>query len=217
MASNICILWDWNGTLLDDLDAEVAALNAMLRRRGRPPVTREFFRRHFAFPARDFYRLVGMDVPDHEWDALAIEYHDSYHREAYALNRGAFAALELAKASGARQSILSALHQRLLEEETARFGVRRYMEHVCGTDNYDGGSKLARARELVGRLGGAADVVLIGDSIHDREVADAIGARCVLYSGGSHARSRLEGLAPIGNTLEDCVRLANCLLDRDLL
>lgn len=208
------ILWDWNGTLLDDIDAEVGSLNAMLAKRGRGPVTVAFFREHFAFPARRFYRLVGMDVPDSEWDALAQEYHDTYHTCRYGLHRDAFAALELAKARGARQSVISALHQRFLDEETARFGVVSYMDHVYGTDNLDGGSKLARARELLARLAasgpsaGASSVVLIGDSIHDFEVARELGVGCVLYSGGSHSRARLEPFAPVGDTLEDCVRIA---------
>ena len=204
------ILWDWNGTLLDDIDAEVGSLNAMLTKRGREPVTVEFFREHFAFPARRFYQLVGMDVPDSEWDALAQEYHDTYHSLPYGLNRDAFAALELVRAEGAGQSVISALHQRFLDEETAGLGVARYMDYVYGTDNLDGGSKLARARELLSRLvrSGSDAIVLIGDSIHDFEVARDLGVACVLYSGGSHSRARLEPFAPVGDTLEECVRIA---------
>lgn len=207
------ILWDWNGTLLDDIDAEVGSLNAMLTKRGRGPVTVEFFREHFAFPARDFYRLVGMDVPDSEWDALAQEYHDTYHTFSYGLNRGAFAALELVKRKGAGQSVISALHQLYLDLETNRFGVQPYMEHIYGTDNLDGGSKLSRARELLALFRSAAaasncNYTLIGDSIHDKEVADSLGIGCVLYSGGSHSRARLEPFAPVGDTLTECVRIA---------
>ena len=213
------ILWDWNGTLLDDIDAEVASLNAMLVKRGHAPVTKEFFRENFSFPARRFYQLVGMDVPDDQWDALAQEYHDTYHAQEYGLNRDAIAALELVKAKGAGQSVISALHQQYLDQETRRFGVAGYMDHIYGVDNLGGGSKLSRARELmksldraeprgVARRTMAAEFVLIGDSIHDKEVAEALGVRCVLFSGGSHSRARLLPLAPVGDTLEECVELA---------
>lgn len=202
--------------MLDDIDAEVGSLNAMLTKRGRSPVSVEFFREHFAFPARKFYQLVGMDVPDSEWDALAQEYHDTYHAFSYGLNRGAFAALEHVRKKGAGQSVISALHQLYLDLETNRFGVQPYMEHIYGTDNLDGGSKLVRARELLAILQSQSSAsrlqpsayVLIGDSIHDKEVADSLGIGCVLYSGGSHSRARLEPFAPVGDTLVDCVRLA---------
>ena len=209
------ILWDWNGTLLDDIDAEVASLNAMLVKRGHAPVTKEFFRENFSFPARKFYQLTGMDVPDDEWDAVAKEYHDTYHAQSYGINREAVAALELARESGAGQSVISALHQRYLDDETERFGVRGYFDRVRGVDNLDGGSKLTRARELLAELRDSvahdlalSSFTLIGDSLHDFEVAEALGIRCVLYSGGSHSRARLEPFAPVGDTLVECVVLA---------
>ena len=235
MTSNLYILWDWNGTLLDDVDAQVASLNAMLTRRGHRPVTRQFFCDNFAFPARTFYRLVGMDVPDSEWDALAKEYHDTYHAQSYGLNRGAFAALELVKQKGAGQSVISALHQFYLDLETNKYGVQPFMDHIYGVDNLDGGSKLSRARELLASLRAITsptptptststpsptssslpttttsnyNYTLIGDSIHDFEVAKELGIRCVLYSGGSHSRARLEHFAPVGDTLVECVQLA---------
>lgn len=208
---NKYILWDWNGTLLDDVDAQLASLNAMLTRRGLQPVTRRFFVDNFAFPARTFYRLVGMDVPDSEWDALAKEYHDTYHAQSYGLNRGAFAALELVKRLGAGQSVISALHQFYLDLETNQYGVQQFMDHVYGVDNLDGGSKLSRARELLSLFRSTPvpyTYILIGDSIHDFEVADELGIGCVLFSGGSHSRARLERFAPVGDTLSECVRIA---------
>ena len=204
------LLWDWNGTLLDDVAAEVASLNSMLVRRGRNPVTLDFFRENFSFPARRFYELVGMNVPDGEWEALAREYHETYHAQRYALNGDAIAALEFAAAECPGQSVISALHQRYLDLETRRFGVAGYMDRVYGVDNLDGGSKLDRAHELLGELGSSrrGGFVLIGDSVHDHEVAEALGIGCVLFSGGSHSRPRLEGLAPVGDTLSECVELA---------
>lgn len=208
MESPISIIWDWNGTLLDDTDAEVRTLDGMLARRGLNPVGREYFREHFAFPARDFYNRVGMKVPDDEWAALAREYHDHYLREPLALNAEAVAALELVRDRGVSQSILSALRQDLLEQALCAFGLTGYFGRICGVDNLDGGSKLDRARELMAALDGESRPVLIGDSLHDKEVADAIGAGCVLFSGGSHAGHRLRKVAPTGDTLLECVEMA---------
>ena len=206
------ILWDWNGTLLDDTQAALDTLNIMLKRRGAKPIEMKFFRDHFAFPCRPFYDTIGMHVEDDEWDALAKEYHDVYAEQPKKLNRETIAALERVKAAGARQSIISALRQDLLDEVTAQMGVAQYMECIYGVDNLDGASKLDRALELMNRIapafGEQPDVVLIGDALHDKEVADALEVRCVLCGQGSHASWRLRKVAPTGETLLEAVDLA---------
>ena len=210
------ILWDWNGTLLDDTQAALDTLNIMLARRGREPIAMDYYRDHFAFPCRPFYEQIGMPVPDAEWDDLAREYHDVYSAQPVRLNAETIAALERVKAAGARQSIISALRQDLLDDVTKALGVAPYMECVYGTDNLDGASKLDRALELMTKLVSTAEegdrflsnVVMIGDALHDKEVADALGVRCVLCGQGSHAAWRLAEVAPTGATLLEAVDLA---------
>ena len=208
------ILWDWNGTLLDDTQAALDTLNLMLRRRGRKTIEMGYYRDRFAFPCRPFYEEIGMSVPDAEWDALAREYHEIYGAQPFRLNAETIAALQRVKAAGARQSIISALRQDMLDAVTRALGVAPYMECVYGTDNLDGASKLVRARELMAKLVAAegerirSDVVMIGDALHDKEVADALGVRCVLCGQGSHAAWRLREVAPTGETLLEAVDLA---------
>ena len=206
------ILWDWSGTLLDDTQAALNTLNIMLAKRGVKPIALDFFRDHFAFPCRPFYDTIGMHVGDDEWGALAKEYYDLYAEQPKRLNRETIAALEAVKRSGAKQSIISALRQDLLDEATAFYGVAPYMECVYGVDNLDGASKLDRALELMSRIapqvGEQPDVVLIGDALHDKEVADALKVRCVLCGQGSHASWRLREAAPTGETLLEAVDLA---------
>ena len=201
------ILWDWNGTLLDDTQAALDTLNIMLARRGAKPIDMAFYRDHFAFPVKPFYKSIGVCLENEDWDALAREYHDLYAEQPKRLNRETIAALEKVKAAGVRQSIISALRQDLLDEATAAYGVAPYMDCIYGVDNLDGASKLDRALELLTRLDGA-DPVIIGDSLHDKEVADALKVRCVLCGQGSHAAWRLREVAPTGDTLIEAVNLA---------
>ena len=213
------ILWDWNGTLLDDTQAALDTLNIMLRRRGREPIAMDYYRDHFSFPCRPFYEQIGMPVSDAMWDDLAREYHDVYSAQPVRLNAETLPALERVKAAGARQSIISALRQDLLDDVTNALGVAPYMECVYGTDNLDGASKLDRALELMTRLVSTAEegdrflsnVVMIGDALHDKEVADALGVRCVLCGQGSHAAWRLAQVAPTGATLLEAVDIALAL------
>ena len=215
------ILWDWNGTLLDDTQAALDTLNIMLARRGAKPIAMDFYRDHFAFPCRPFYEQIGMHIRDDEWDALAQEYHDLYAAQPKRLNAQAIAAVGRVKAAGAKQSIISALRQDLLDEATAAYGIAPYMECVYGVDNLDGASKLDRALELLTHLTETAqrgdtklsNVVLIGDALHDKEVADALGVRCVLCGQGSHAAWRLRRAAPTGETLLEAVELALSTID----
>ena len=201
------ILWDWNGTLLDDTQAALDTLNIMLARRGAKPIDTAFYRDHFAFPVKPFYKSIGVCLENEDWDALAREYHDLYAEQPKRLNRETIAALEKVKAAGVRQSIISALRQDLLDEATAAYGVSPYMDCIYGVDNLDGASKLDRALELLTRLDGA-DPIIIGESLHDKEVADALKVRCVLCGQGSHAAWRLREVAPTGDTLIEAVNLA---------
>ena len=203
------VIWDWNGTLLDDTQAALDTLNAMLARRGGMPIAMDFYRDHFAFPVKPFYEAIGVRLGNEDWDALAKEYHDIYAEQPKRLNAETISALEYAKARGCRQSIVSALRQDLLDAITGALGVAKYMDFVYGVDNLDGRSKTDRARELLAAMGAdPASVVMIGDALHDKEVADALGVRCILCAQGSHAGWRLAAVAPTGSTLLEAVRLA---------
>ena len=197
---------------MDDTEAALATLNIMIAERGGTPIGMPFYLDNFAFPVRPFYDRIGISAHDEdEWNAIAREYHETYLRQPKSLNRGAFAALDMAKAAGCRQSILSALRQDLLDEQTREYGIDGYFERICGSNNLHGASKVVRAREFLAELraryAGEA-FVMIGDAVHDKEVADAIGVPCVLCSVGSHAGWRLREIAPTADTLCGAVETA---------
>ena len=205
------VLWDWNGTLLDDTRSAFDTLNIMLRRRGAAEITMDFYRDRFAFPVRPFYEDIGVKLECEDWDALAVEYHDLYAQQPKRLNAGTLAALSAVSAAGAKQSIISALRQDLLERTVKEeHGLGGFFEKIYGVDNLDGASKLARARELVADIRRESDdeLVMIGDALHDKEVADGLGIPCVLCSQGSHAQWRLERVAPTAETLLQAVEMA---------
>lgn len=205
------LLWDWNGTLLDDTGAAVGALAAILERRGLAPVPIEEYRATFSFPSRKYYERVGLDLEAEDWNALAEEYHAAYLALPRRLAADAAEALDFAAESGCAQYIISAMRQDLLESEVARFGLAGRFAAIYGTDNLDGGSKIASARRLSAILppGGAT---VIGDALHDKEAADAIGAKCVFYSGGSHCAGRLAAAGPVAGTLVNAVRTAIAIM-----
>jgi phosphoglycolate phosphatase len=189
------IIWDWNGTLLDDVDACVAAINVLLARRGLPRVDRARYTEVFAFPVIDYYRRLGFDFEREDWHALATEYHVVYDHESAAapLRPGTADLLAALRARGIDLSVLSACEQARLDAMMAARGVRDSFRKVCGRADVYAHSKLTLGRELLnGGRWKAAESLLVGDTTHDHEVALALGVPCLLMTGGHQSRARLE-------------------------
>src|SRR4051812_17359014 len=75
------LVWDWNGTLLDDLDLVVAATNAAFAVVGGPAVTAEEHRRDFRRPIVDYYaHVLGRPVRQAEFEQLDRAFHDAYRK-----------------------------------------------------------------------------------------------------------------------------------------
>lgn len=183
------IVWDFNGTLLDDVRACLDALNAILRANRLPPLTAEDYRARFRFPVADFYRELGM-VPatPFDWEALGESFHMRYLFSRHLrLQDGAREALLAFRAAGLRQGILSALEQGILEMQLRQFGLTPHLDFIRGSRNYDGASKEDAARGL--NLQGP--VLLVGDTLHDAEVARSQGWDCILCSAGHQNADRL--------------------------
>jgi len=207
------IIWDWNGTLLDDVDAAVYALNHLLSERGIPTITRDFYRAHFGFPSRNFYIELGMD-PDRDWERICVDFHRHIAEGPQAIRPDAVTALELARDHGCGQSILSALRQDLLLRDTGRDGIHPFFDEIYGVDNLEGASKLARGRQLIaqlcarGLLPAERPVYFIGDTLHDAEVAAEFGATPVLVDQGHQTAERLAASGGlVADSLPSAVRL----------
>lgn len=207
------LIWDWNGTLLDDVSAAVGALNRMLERRGAKPITVEHYRRRFGFPVRPFYAELGVDLDKWDWNEICEDFHRFVLEEPQSIRANARSALELASRSGFRQCVLSALRQDKLSEAVSANGFDAFFDRVYGVDNLDGASKLLRGHELMEALGGDVEsAVFIGDTLHDAEVARELGGRCVLVACGHQMRERLMAArCPVADSLTEAVGMASAL------
>lgn len=184
------IVWDFNGTLLYDIEACVNALNVILKAHRLKPITRDYYKQHFGFPAANFYLHLGMKIETpYDWDALAESFHMRYiFSKTLSLQPGAMQCVQTFHQQGYTQGVLSALEQDLLDLQMAQFGLARPMQFICGSRNYDGATKLDTAKRL--QIDGP--VVMIGDTLHDAEVAAAMGWRCILCSNGHQTHERLK-------------------------
>ena len=192
------VIWDWNGTLLDDVQACVDAINILLERRSLPPVNPERYTEIFGFPVQNYYRTLGVDLDSEDWDSLAREFHDAYASTARnaALRRGALDTLAQIRSDRVPMSVLSASERSILETMLAQRRVSSFFEHVYGLSDLYARSKLHLGRRLLSELSvppGA--ILLIGDTTHDFEVARELACRCVLVAGGHQAKARLRQCA----------------------
>ncbi|TDC71770.1 HAD family hydrolase [Streptomyces hainanensis] len=212
------LVWDWNGTLLHDTDLVIAATNASFAELGIPSITPERYRELFCVPVPLFYeRLLGRPVPADEWEVLDGVFHRHYRSRAdeAALAEGAAELLAAWRAAGRTQSVCSlAAHDQLLPL-VARLGIA---EHFTRVDGSVGGVVAGKAEQMARHLAAQvevdpASVVVIGDAVDDAVAAGHVGARAVLYAGGSHSRRSLARAGvPVVDSLAEAVHVAEELV-----
>ncbi len=209
----VYVVWDWNGTLLDDAEVCLAVMDRMLVRRGLPPIgDMERYREIFTFPVRDYYALAGLDMDAEPFTDLADEYMTGYREGAgtCGLMPGALETLDALDRMGAVQILASASRQDDLERQVAERGLAGRFQAVLGMTDQLGGGKAGLAAEYLTANGvDPAEVVFVGDSVHDWEQARELGCRCVLIAAGHQSRARLAGT---GADVLDDIRLLPDLL-----
>lgn len=189
------VIWDWNGTLVDDAWLCVEIVNELLACRGLAQTSRREYREVFGFPLRTYYQRVGFDLEREDFAALGDEFNILYsqRRRACRLRAGAYQVLTALGHHGMGQSLLSASDQESLEEMVADYGLRPHFAAVTGVDNGLGEGKIERGHQHLATLSCRGDeVLLVGDTLHDTEVAAALGVHCVLLPSGHQSRRRLE-------------------------
>ena len=188
------VIWDWNGTLLDDAWLCVEVLNVLLTRRHRAPISLDQYGEDFDFPVIDYYRHLGFDYEYEPFDAVAHEFLAEYDRRRCEchLRDGARDVIASLTERGLRQYVLSAYEQCRLEDSVAHLNLRGCFDRLVGLADHTANGKVENGRRLMSELvAGPDEVLFIGDTLHDHEVACAIGADCALIPSGHHASRRL--------------------------
>ena len=206
------IIWDFNGTVLDDVQLGIDSVNRMLVARGLPPIPdAETYRGVFRFPIIEYYRSLGFDYEKEDfYTVLAPEWivHYMEGEPDCPMVPGVTEALDRIRAAGYKQVMLSASERNQLLLQLSHLGLTDYFDEVMGLDNIHAGSKVTLAIAWV-TAHPDAKPLMVGDTEHDAEVAAAIGADCVLYTGGHQSEKRLSQLGKplIGQIVEICDRL----------
>lgn len=189
------IIWDWNGTLLNDLDLCIESMNVLLKKRNLPLIDQKKYREVFSFPVKDYYQTIGFDFEKEEFEIPAHEYIDVYSKgfDKCTLHKPAIKVLQQFKGKGLRQFVLSAMEHGMLEKTLEKKGISEFFEGVAGLKDHYAVSKTEQGRILIDHFDiDVKSTWLIGDTIHDFEVANALGINCILIADGHQSSERLE-------------------------
>lgn len=211
------VIWDWNGTLFDDLHIVVEAVNASIAPFGGGPISADDYRNHYQRPVIRFYEaLLGRPVGEAEWSKIDVGFHELY-RESLpraGLADDAMTAIEMVKHRGWSQSLLSMWWHDELVPFAHEMGVAGHMVRVDGNQQDAGGAKAVHLEQHINALLSGHELagdtfVVIGDALDDASAAATVGVACVLYDSGSHLRAELEATgAPVADSLVEALTLA---------
>jgi phosphoglycolate phosphatase-like HAD superfamily hydrolase len=208
------LVWDWNGTLLDDLHLVVSATNAAFESVGGRAVDADEHRARYRRPVAEFYaEMLGRAIDEREFGRLDKLFHDTYR---LGLTSATLAddAMTAIKSWPGGQSLLSMWFHSELVPAVETYGLAGLFTRVDGLRTEVGGhlkaAHLATHLEELGVPGRRA--VLIGDSLDDAAAADSVGAQAVLYTGGFTHPDKLRAAGrPVADTLLEAVEIAKSL------
>lgn len=194
MAKYEYVIWDFNGTLLDDVKLCYDLLNKMLSKRGFKTVSFETYKEIFMFPVKEYYRKAGFDFEKEPFEVTAVEFINDYQPMSLELeiHKETLGVLDELKKNNIKQIILSASKIENLLEQTKHFKLDSYMDCILGTDTIHAISKVTIAKEWITNNNiDPKKVIFIGDTDHDLEVANSIGVNCLLVADGHQSKERL--------------------------
>ena len=204
------VIWDWNGTLVNDLELCVDILNLALIEHGKLPISVDQYKESFCFPVSKFYKLLGLPSRGFKYEILAKKYIKIYRNQfkQCKLHNEVKETLEELKSLVISQSILSAGHQNDIERFSRFFGVSQFMTKLDGADNIEAKGKEDRISEHLSSLGRKpSEALIVGDTIHDWEVAQSVGCKVILFECGHINKDRLQKLpAPTVKCLSEIIR-----------
>ncbi len=181
------IIWDYNGTIIDDAQLAVDAENIVLDSYGLPKIDIDFYLRECEMPIVNFYRKIFPDFDSYDFSEIAKRFLHNYDKLFPAA--GVFPEvkkmIKKLSRSGVRQGVISGFESSRLKSSLRGFGLDGYFEFMSGSDDIDCGDKSERAVAVCRKNGFLpGETLFIGDMYHDFETAQKVGADCVLIAKG---------------------------------
>lgn len=198
------IFWDFNGTILDDKELCLNILNEMLTTHNRNTVTMEQYLDIFTFPVIEYYKQV-FDLEKTPYNSLAKEFIEKYQSRSLncKLADGFKEVHTYFKNKGYKQVVLSASQIDNLNFQLDHFKIKDYFDDVLGINDFYAASKVdVGIKYMVDNNIDKSKALMIGDTIHDFEVAQAMGIDILIYANGHQSKQRLDKFKHVEHLLQ---------------
>ncbi len=188
------MFWDWNGTLLDDLDYSLGISNDFFQKKGIETLSKQSYQEIFTIPISDYYQNLKLDEKSIDPDEVTDHYLSNYekNRDTIGLFQGAYDCLKALSTTQVTQVLFSAAHISELEFQVNHHQISDFFEILSGSDDFLGGSKRDRGLKLKSEYSFKEGVV-VGDTLHDLEIGKEIDFETVWVSEGHQSLSRAKG------------------------
>ncbi len=199
------IVFDWNCTLLDDIDLVLEATNALLAHGRKPLIDLLTYQTHITLPLQDFYQAVGFSAAELASGFAAIQdvFHDYYEARVHTqrLRRGAVELLNASEAAGVHCLILSNHLEQPIRTQLERLNIHQHFAEVLAyadrASQFKHESKGQRLQRFMAEHGlRGADCVIIGDTAEEQHIAQALDMTGVALTGGFFTPERLAAARP---------------------
>lgn len=206
------ILFDFNGTLVDDLDLCLDLLNEMLESCHHKSVNKDEYLEIFDFPVIEYYKKAGFVFPEDNFPVLAdyfIKQYSSRNKECPIFDN-VIEILNYFKSIGKNLFIVSASEKTLLLNQLKQYKIDEYFNDVSGLDNINATSKIESAKKFIlEKKLDLSKTIFVGDTLHDFEVSKVLGVDCILISKGHQSKKRLLNSKCL--VIDDIVELKNII------
>ena len=206
------LFWDFNGTILSDMEAGMDSTNMMLAERGLPVIAGlEAYREIFDFPIKEYYRRLGFDFDSEPYEVLAPKWVDIYNEKSKTACavEGVENILDAVSKTEMKQVLFSATQREMLVRQLGELGLVEYFDEIIGLDNIHAESKLHLAQKWREEHPDAK-ILYVGDTVHDAENARILEADCLLFTGGHQSRRRLSLCScPLIDSMEEVLKYIN--------
>ena len=201
------IIWDWNGTVINDVALCLDIINGLLLKYEKPVLTLEKYHEVFDFPVKDYYRRIGFNFEETPFEVVGTEFMQQYWQRwnTCGLHVGVFELLQNLKEYQIPQTIISAAETRLVQAGIEHFKLTRIFDELLGLDHHYATSKEGLVVEFVDAAYALpSEILFIGDTLHDYHVAQNADVACILFAGGHHPADKLrQSGAPVFETFAD--------------
>jgi len=188
------IIWDWNGTLVDDGWLFVELINLVLKKRGLKQLTIKEYQKKFCFPLEKYYQRLGFDFNVEPYEVPSMEFVALYNKNKHRpiLYEGAKKLLKTICDSGAKNYLLSAQNEEALVGLVHFYGLESYFTDVRGTNNFHARGKGVVAKEVLKKIHPKDYTLFIGDTNMDMDIAEFNGLQSIGLTFGHQAKGRFK-------------------------